>query len=63
MRKAMGIFTPKSRRETAFGYATAAIANARVKNSAKAVGGAAVGLATVIAASAAISAVRQQEQS
>ena len=59
----MGIFTPKSKKEIALGYATAAIASAGVKSAAKVVGGAAVGLATLTAASAAISAAREQEQS
>ena len=59
----MGIFTPKSKKEIALGYATTAIASAGVKSAAKLVGGAAVGLATLTAASAAISAAREQEQS
>lgn len=59
----MGIFTPKSRKDIAIGYATAAIASAGVKSAAKLVGGAVVGLATLTAASAAISAARHTEQS
>jgi hypothetical protein len=59
----MGIFTPKSKKEIALGYATTAIASAGAKSAAKLVGGAVVGLATLTAASVAISAAREQEQS
>ena len=58
----MGIFTPKSKKDIAIGYATTAIASAGVKSAAKLVGGAAVGLATLTAASAAISAARQEDE-
>jgi len=59
----MGFFTPKSRKDIAIDFAAAAVAKSGVKSAAKVVGGAVVGLFTLTAASAAISAARNQEQS
>ena len=59
----MGIFTPKSKKDIAIGYATSALASEPVKRGLKVVGGAVVGLFTLTAASAAISAARDQGQS
>lgn len=59
----MGIFTPKSKKDLAIDYATAAVTKEGVKGAAKLVGGAVVGFFTLTAASAAISAARHQEQS
>ena len=59
----MGIFTPKSKKDIALGYATAALTSGAIKQGAKVVGGAVVGLFTLTAASAAISAARDQQGS
>lgn len=59
----MGLFTPKSKKDIAIDFATTAVANEGVKRVAKVVGGAVAGLVTVTAASAALSAARNQDQS
>jgi hypothetical protein len=62
-RGTMGLFTPKSKKDMAIQYAATLVGGAVAKRAAKVVGATVAGLMTVTAASAAISAVRDQGQS
>ncbi len=59
----MGLFTPKSKKDMAIEAATAAVTSGGAIRAVKVVGGAVAGLVTVTAASAAISAAREQKPS